>query len=224
MANTFTVIGLGAFGSSAAQTLQDLGNTVIGMDSDKNIVNRLNEKLPHTVIGDATSRAALEEIDVAQSQGVLVSIGENLEASLLCVFNLKELGVTNIWVKAKSDAHRKIFRTMGVAEKNIILPEFSMGKRIGQRMHFPLMHEMLQVSSDFFLIALDLPESEEPLTVGALQLKYPEVRLMTVCRDKKPLEEVIGAETVLKNGDRLVMAGSYNALRPMIVELKNTSK
>lgn len=221
MANTFTVIGLGAFGSSAALTLQELGNTVIGMDTDARVIEQLNETLPHAVIADGSSRAALEEIDVAQSHGVLVSIGENLEASLLCVFHLKKLKIANIWVKAKSEAHLKILNAMGVIDRNVILPERSMGKRIGQRMHFPLMHEMLSVAPDFFIIVIDMPEREEILTVGDILEKHSEARLFSIYRDNQLLGEHANPETVIYPRDRLVFGGSYNSLRPMIKELRN---
>lgn len=221
MANTFTVIGLGAFGSSAALTLQELGNTVIGIDTDAKVVERLNETLPHAMIADGASRAALEEIDVAQSQGVLVSIGENLEASLLSVFHLKKLKIANIWVKAKSEAHRKILNAMGVIDRNVILPEYSMGRRVGQRMHFPLMHEMLSVAPDFFIIVLDMPEREEPLTVGDILEKHSDVRLFSIYRDTQLLGQNADPEMVIYPHDRLVFGGSYNSLRPMIKELRN---
>lgn len=220
MANIFTIIGLGAFGSSAALTLQELGNTVIGIDANAKAVEKLNDKLSHAIIADGSLRATLEEIDVAQSQGVLVSIGEDIEASLLCVFYLKELKVSNIWVKVKSEAHRKILNAMGIVDRNIILSEYSMGKRIAQKMHFPLMHEMLLVAPDFFILVLDIPEREETITLGKLLDKHTEVHLFSIHREGKLLVQTINSEMPIYANDRLVLGGSYEALRPVIQELK----
>ncbi|SUO95404.1 potassium channel family protein [Suttonella ornithocola] len=217
MATIFTVIGLGAFGRSAAMTLQSLGNTVIGIDTDPKMVDEIKNDIPHAMIADATSRDMLEEINVAQSQGVLVSIGEDLEASLLCVLNLKQLGVTNIWVKAKSHAHHAILTDMGV--RRVIHPESSMGKRVAQKMNFPLMKDMLNIASDCVMTVMDMPVREEPLTVGDVLNMHESVRFFGLYRDGE-LYTNLAPENELHAEDRLLFAGSQAALRTLIKEFR----
>ncbi len=218
MATTFTVIGLGAFGRAAALMLQSLGNTVIGLDTDPKMVEVLEDKIPHALIADGSSKATLEEINVAQSQGVLVSIGENLEASLLCVLHLKQLGVTNIWVKAKSDAHHAILSDMGVL--HVIHPEKSMGKRVAQKMHFPLMQDMLTIAPGYILMVLDMPAREEPMTVGDILSSHDDIHLCALYRNQQFYQEEIGDQTPLCTGDRLVFGGPQSSLRPLLKEIR----
>lgn len=213
MATVYTVIGLGAFGRSAALALQSLGNTVIGIDRNAKMVEELNEQIPHVIIADVTSKSVLEEINVAQSAGVLVSIGEDLEASLLCVLNLKQLGVSNIWVKVKNQAHQAILMDMGI--KNFIRPEISMGKRIAQKMHFPQMQDMLTVSPDCILMVLDMPAREHPLTLAELMENRTNTELLALYREQALIKN-FADDIVLEAGDRLIFTGAHNALRPLI--------
>lgn len=217
MATVFTVIGLGAFGRAAAHTLQTLGNTVIGIDIDPKMVDEIKDNIPHAMIADASSREMLEEINIAQSQGVLVSIGENLEASLITVLNLKQLGVTNIWVKAKSEAHHAILTDMGV--RNVIHPETSMGKRVAQQMNFPLVKDVLTLAPDCILSVLDMPAREPLLTVEALLEMHDSLQFLGFYREGKLVTD-FSRETVLQTGDRLLLAGHQGTLKPLIKEIR----
>ena len=55
MANKqFVIIGLGRFGSSIAKTLYSLGNDVLAIDKDEDIVQEIADSVTHAVQLDAT--------------------------------------------------------------------------------------------------------------------------------------------------------------------------
>ena len=90
---TFAVIGLGRFGSAMATTLSQLGHEVIGIDGSDDRVNALADQVSHTVRLDATDERALRAAGIKDVDVAVVSIGENIEASLLVVTLVKELGI-----------------------------------------------------------------------------------------------------------------------------------
>ncbi len=104
----FAVIGLGSFGATVAQELTKLNHDVIGIDTVKKNVENLADVLTHAVIADATDEHVLDELNIQNCDAVVVAIGEDIEASILCVLNLKNLGIDKIWVKAKTKAHHTI--------------------------------------------------------------------------------------------------------------------
>ncbi|MDZ7542834.1 TrkA family potassium uptake protein, partial [Clostridium perfringens] len=60
MANKhFVIIGLGRFGSSIAKTLYSLGNDVLAIDKDEDIVQEISDSVTHAVQLDATDENAL---------------------------------------------------------------------------------------------------------------------------------------------------------------------
>lgn len=89
----FTVIGLGRFGVAASLELIHLGHTVTGVDSDPKMVEKYVENLTEAVICDCSDEASLRELDLNNSEAVLVAIGEDMQSSLLCTLALKNLGV-----------------------------------------------------------------------------------------------------------------------------------
>lgn len=76
-----------------------LGHTVTGIDRDPKIVEKYVEELTQAIICDSTDENALRELDLGNSEAVLIAIGEDMQSSLLCTLALKNLGVKEIWVR-----------------------------------------------------------------------------------------------------------------------------
>ncbi len=50
----FVVIGLGRFGTSVAKTLYALGNDVLAIDMDEDLVQEISDSVTHAIQMDAT--------------------------------------------------------------------------------------------------------------------------------------------------------------------------
>ena len=90
---TFIVIGLGLFGSAAAEQLYDMGHEVIVVDRDEEAVNHLADHCTHAAIGDAREIEVLRAVGAAECQYAIVAMGEDLAASVLITMNLLGKGV-----------------------------------------------------------------------------------------------------------------------------------
>jgi trk system potassium uptake protein TrkA len=122
------VIGLGRFGSQVAESLLRLGHEVLGIDRDVDIVQQWSDRLTHVVQTDSTDNESLQQLGVAEFRRAVVGIGTDLEASVLTVLTLVEIGVEEIWAKAISVKHGKILASVGAA--HVIYPEAVMGDRV----------------------------------------------------------------------------------------------
>ena len=58
----------------------------------------------------------------------MVSIGQNLEASVLTVLNLSQMGMTDIWAKANNPPHGRVAERVGA--HHVVYPEADMGERV----------------------------------------------------------------------------------------------
>jgi trk system potassium uptake protein len=122
------VIGLGRFGGQVAQSLLRLGHEVLGIDEDPRIVQQWSDDLTHVVQADSTDENALLQIGIREFSRAVVGIGTDIEASVLTVLALSELGIRDIWAKAISAKHGKILRSVGA--HHVIYPEVAMGERV----------------------------------------------------------------------------------------------
>lgn len=206
----FAVIGLGVFGKTCAYELQRLGNQVLAIDFDEKIVDDVSMEVTRAVIADATDKDTVEELDLANFDGVLISIGENLEASLLCTLNLLSTNVKNLWVKAKTDAHHQILQSLGV--KNIIHPEQDMGIRIAQRMNYPIVKQYMALGDDQFLIHLNPPDIWLGHPWQDIQANHPNIIFFMLKRDQA-LYNYLPNDFYFQGGDKLVVGGKIEDLR-----------
>ncbi|MBO9596734.1 MAG: TrkA family potassium uptake protein, partial [Cohnella sp.] len=104
----FIIIGLGRFGSSIGRELIQLGNEVLGVDSDEEKVMELSNVLTHAVVADATEEEVLRSIGARNFDVGVVAIGNDIQASILATILLKELGVKKVVAKAVSDLHGRV--------------------------------------------------------------------------------------------------------------------
>lgn len=206
----FAVIGLGVFGRTCAFELQRLGNEVLGIDVDSKEVDTVVDVISHAVIADATNKDTISELNLAQYDGVMVSIGDDLEASLLCTLNLINLPVKNLWVKAKTDAHHAILERLGV--ENIIHPEQDMGIRIAQAMNYPMVKQYLALEKDHYLVRIDIPSSCGSQSVAKIRNSHPGTSLVIIVRDGQLIRSFTD-DVQVAHPDRLVFSGHLSDLK-----------
>jgi trk system potassium uptake protein TrkA len=124
----YAVIGLGRFGSSLTLRLIELGHSVLGIDRNRELVQRLADDLTQTAVLDASDDEALRDIDITAFDAVVVAIGADFESNLMTTTALKALGVSLVICKALSDRQRTILLRVGA--DRVILPEIEAGQRL----------------------------------------------------------------------------------------------
>lgn len=214
----YAVIGLGSFGGAAAQELMRLGHEVIGLDVDAKYVNQLASVITFAAIADATDESVLKELNLQHCEAVLVAIGENIEASILCVVHLKNLGIKKILVKAKTNAHHMILNYLNVTK--IIHPEEQMGVRVAQSLNNPMVSKYMSIGEQHFIVLVDTPAHLQGMNLQHLLNAYPKVSLLMLIRDEKFIK-VVTPDITLHIADTLVLEGHITELTKLAKKLKD---
>jgi trk system potassium uptake protein len=153
---SFAVIGLGRFGWAMASTLAGLGHDVIGIDSDEDKVRSLADVVSLAIQLDAIDEKALRASGIRDVDVAVVSIGEHLEASLLVVTLLRELGIKNIVAKAVTPLHGRILEKLGVTR--VVFPEREMAIRIAHSLVVPNVLDYIELSKDYSIVEVPAPD------------------------------------------------------------------
>lgn len=153
---TFAVIGMGKFGFFVAKGLAQQGVNVIAIDQNEEMVRDINEYVHDAIIMDSTDIRALREAGIGQVDVAVVSIGENLEASILTVMALKELGVKTVIAKAITTVHGQILSKLGAAK--VIYPEMESAKKNVKQMVENIHYETIDLSITMKIAKLTLPK------------------------------------------------------------------
>ena len=206
---SFAVIGLGRFGSAMANTLVELGQDVIGIDSDDDRVRRLADVVSQAVQLDATDLRALKEVGVQDVDVAVVSIGENIEASLLVVMQVMELGVKQLIAKAVTPLHGRILQKLGV--KRVIYPERDMAIRVAHSLVVPNSLDYIELSRDFSIVEIPAPGEFVGKSLKQLELR-PRYGLTLIAVKRRPDNSDGEVTNIAPSADEVIEAGDVLSL------------
>jgi trk system potassium uptake protein TrkA len=165
----FVVIGLGNFGFTVATRLAQIGHQVLAADTNATRVEHIKDLVTQAVVIDAKDKNALTEVVTNAIDAAVVGLGDSVEASLLCVLYLKELGVRRIIAKAASDDHGRILESIGTSE--VIYPERDAGLRLAEKLNAPTsVIDYIELSPDYSIIDVATPDDFVGKTLKQLQL------------------------------------------------------
>ena len=202
--NNVVVIGLGRFGGAVAESLVRLGHDVLAIDEDGDLVQAWSDRLTHVVQADTTDSETLRRLGVQDFGRAVVGIGTNLEASVLTVLALAELGVKDIWAKALGPKHGRILERTGA--HHVVYPEAAMGERVAHLVTGRMI-DFIEFDDGFAIVKTRAPREAVGRTLGECRLrsKYG----ITVVGVKSPRKDFTYAQatTPIERGDLLIVSG-----------------
>lgn len=198
------VIGLGRFGSAVATSLQRMGHEVLGADTSPSLVQKYASDLTQIVEADCTDYDCLKKLGAADFKSAVVAIGSDIEASVLTVLALSDLGVTSIWAKAINEKHGRILERTGA--HHVVFPEARMGERVAHLLNERLL-DFISFGDEFAIAKLKAPAPIVglPLVTSECRKKFG----VTVIGVKRAGEDFIHAvpDTIVFPEDELVVSG-----------------
>ena len=203
-ANSVVVIGLGRFGGAVAKSLTHLGHDVLAIDENLALVQSWSDQLTHVVQADSRNIDALRKLGVPDLLHAVVGIGTDVEASVLTVLALSELGVPDIWAKAVNANHGKILEKTGA--HHVVYPEAAMGERVAHLVTGKMI-DFIEFDDDFAIVKTRPPREAlgKTLAQSALRTRHG----ITVVGVKRPRQDFTYAkpDTVVVDGDLLIISG-----------------
>ena len=208
--DSVVVIGLGRFGGQVAESLVRLGHEVLAIDEREDIVQGWADRLTHVVQANATDEGVLRQLGVADYGRAVVGIGTDIEASVLTVLALHDIGVREIWAKAITAKHGKILDRVGA--KHVIYPEVTMGDRVAHLITSRMI-DFIEFDDGFAIAKTRAPHEAigRTLAQAALRTKYQ----VTVVGVKRHGEDFVYAlpDTVVPEHAVLIVAGTTDAVQ-----------
>ncbi|WP_312652931.1 TrkA family potassium uptake protein [Proteiniclasticum sp.] len=206
----FIVIGLGRFGQSVAKTLFDMGYDVLAVDDDETIVQEIADSVTHAVAMDATDEYALRTLGIRNFDIAVVSIGTNIQSSIMVTLNLKEAGVKKVVAKATNEMHAKLLSKIGA--DRVILPEMDMGIRVAHNLVSANILDFIELSPDYSIIEVTAPSHwmNQDIKTLDVRAKYG-INIMAI-KSEDNINISPSATDQIKEGDVLVIIGSIKDL------------
>lgn len=208
----FIIIGLGNFGYSAAEALNNAGHDVIVIDVDGDVVDRIAPHVARAAVGDGTDIQTLQRIGAADADIGVIATGDDITASILATMALHDLKVKDVYVKVISRDHARVMQRIGVTET--IFPERDSATALATRLSGTALLNYVRLGEGFSIQEMAVPEKWNGRTIRELQLRQTYditvIALHDVLNDR--ILPSPDPDSTLKDSDTLLVAGSDAAL------------
>lgn len=212
----FVVIGLGNFGFGVANRLAQIGHEVLAIDSNEARIDHIKDKVTQAVVGDVKDKDMLHELVPNPVDAVVVGLGDSIEASILCVLYLKELGVKRVIAKASSDDHGRILESIGTSE--VIYPERDAAVRLAEKLNAPTsVLDYIELSPEYGIVDVATPDAFVGKTLKQLALPKQHGVLVIAVRYvlRNEITLMPPAEFKLEPDSIITVIGRYSDLRSL---------
>lgn len=223
MAKRYAVIGLGQFGRAIATALAKKGAEVIAIDNNQSHIDNIKDDVAHAVMLDATDAKALRSQGVEDMDAVVLAIGKDFEALLLCAAHLLEMNITRIIARAHGKHQRMILERLGVSE--ILSPEDEVGKIVAERLLNPSILSYLELPDAYEIVEIRAPKGiiNRSLEDVGLRDKY-KLTVITIKREFMEMKDgksvceqhVLGvpsSKTLITENDTLMVFGQVKDIQ-----------
>lgn len=204
-------------------TLDSLGHEVLAIDKREDVIQSLADELPnvHLVATDATDEATVRGLNVEGFDAAAVMIGENyVEAGILATATLKEVGVPRIIARATGGIHARVLEKVGA--DRVIQPEREIGEQLARTIASPVLLDYVPLGQDEALIEAQVPGAWLDKSLSELDLSHKMGLTVLALKPKDGRGSLPHGDTILRNGDVLVVGGSKRALdRSPLVQPEN---
>lgn len=200
------VLGLGQFGRSLALALARHCD-VLAIDRSMSRINGIADKVQRALCIDGRDYDALSSVISSDFDEAVVSIGEELEASILCTLHLKRIGIPILRAKANTMDHAEILRSVGATE--IIFPELETAEKWALKMLNSNLLDFIPLADDYRVMDITAPSTFHKKSLIDLHLRNRlNIYVIAVKRGSKSAFIFMPApDFVILPGDVLVLIG-----------------
>ena len=209
---SFAIIGLSSFGHFLAKALAANGHQIMVIDKNEERIERVKSFVEKAIVADATDKETLANIGLADLDGVVVSLGDEMDASVLATLYLRELKVRNIIAKALTEDHGKILNIIGA--NRVIFPERDQAYRLAKILESEYVLDSIELSDNISIIEIAPPREFVGHTLGELDLRKRYGVLVLIIKEVVPEEIVLvpTPEHMIKDTSILMILGENDKL------------
>ncbi len=210
MRKTFGVIGLGRFGFHVAKTLAEAGMEVIAIDKDRDKVRRISDLVTYAYVADALDEKALEESGILTADTVVISVGQNVEASILVAVLLVSRGVKEVVAKAINPLHGEVLRRLGV--HRVVYPEREMAIKLARSLMLTGVFQEVSFAPGYSIFELEAPQRLVGKTLKETDLRNKFRISVLAIKRKGSVIVNPGANDRIEQGDVLLILASEDSI------------
>ncbi len=211
MKNQFVILGAGRFGSSVAIKLMDLGQEVMVVDSSEDTIQSIADKVTYAVQADVTDENAIRSLGIRNFDTAVVTIGSNIQASILATLMVKELGIKRVVAKAQTEMHAKVLYKIGA--DRVVFPEREMGIRVAKNLTSSNVMDFIELAPEYSIVEISPLSEWIGKSIIELDLRAKHGLNIMAIRKGPDINISVMPTNVIESGDVLIVIGHNEALK-----------
>ncbi len=200
------LIGMGKFGRTLGEQLLEMGDEVMIVDKNEDIINKLAPRYTNALIADCMSADNLETMDIPSFDACIVAIGEDFQASLEITSNLKDCGAKRIVSRATTEIQRKFLLRVGADE--VIYPDMDIAEKLAVRLNSDNVINFVDLDAEYAIFEIELPKKwlKKSLIEVNPRGNYG-MNILTI-KNNGEIVYTISGDYVFREGDQLLVFGN----------------
>ena len=199
------VIGMGRFGRHLAKKMQQLGNDVMIVDRDAELVNAVAAEFTDSHIGDCTNESVIRSLGVKQMDICFVSIGEDFQSSLVITSLLKRAGAKCVIAKANQEIQADLLEQIGADE--VVYPERDLAEKLAVRYNANNIFDYIQLTEEYSIYEIPVPAAWIGHTIAEIDVRRKHRINIIAIKCENTLQPTPGADYVFRTADHAVVIG-----------------
>lgn len=148
---------MGRFGTILGERLINMGNEVMIVDKDEDVINALAPKYTNAVIANCMNADNLKALDIPSFDACVVAISDDFQSSLEITSLLKDLGAKYVVSRADTEIQRKFLFRVGADD--VIYPNHDIAEKLAVKLNSDGVYDYIEIDSTYSIFEIAIPES-----------------------------------------------------------------
>lgn len=149
------LIGMGKFGQTLGERLLNMGDEVMIVDKNEDIVNTLAPKYTNALIANCMNENNLRTMDIPSFDVCVVAIGDDFQSSLEITSILKDLGARYVVSKATTEIQRKFLLRNGADE--VVYPDHDIAEKLAVKLNSAKVFDYIELDAEYSIFEIAVP-------------------------------------------------------------------
>ena len=212
------LIGLGNFGQALGERLKNMGDEVMIVDRNEDLINSLSSKYTGAAIANCMNVDNLKALDIPSFDACVVAIGDDFQSSLEITSNLKDLGAKYVVSRANTEIQRKFLLRVGADE--VVYPNRDIAEKLAVKLNSKRVFDYVELDAEHGIFEIAVPQRwyGKNLVNANPRGKFG-LNVLTI-RKGKDITPLPGPTYAFEEGDHMLVFGETDA----IIKFTNKNK
>ena len=212
------LIGLGKFGQILGESLLGMGDEVMIVDRNEDVIDMLAPKYAGALIANGMNVESMKSLDIPSYDVCVVAIGDDFQSSLEITSILKDLGARYVVSRANTDIQRKFLFRVGADE--VIYPNRDIAEKLAVKINAEKVYDYIELDQKYSIFEIAVPTKWRGKSLVDVNPRAKHGLNILTIKKGNEIVPVPDANYVFEEGDHMVVFGNTET----ILEFSNKTK